>query len=111
MKPRIGSFCLYSRVRPWRAGGIIPFARVGMFLHSLRCSQLRSPLNAVLGFSQLMLCTQNLPSEQYENTGIIYCSRNYVLILINNILDLSKIEAGKTTLNPAILIFITCSMI
>ncbi|WP_375493949.1 hypothetical protein [uncultured Nostoc sp.] len=27
-----GGFCLYSRVRPWRAGGIIPFARAGVFL-------------------------------------------------------------------------------
>ncbi|MEH1766044.1 MAG: histidine kinase dimerization/phospho-acceptor domain-containing protein [Nostoc sp.] len=91
MKPRIGSFCLYSCDRPWRAGGIISFARIGMFLHSLRCSQLRSPLNAVLGFSQLMLCAQNLPSEQYENVGIIFRSRNYLLILINNIFDLSNV--------------------
>ncbi|MFB2837596.1 ATP-binding protein [Floridanema evergladense] len=62
--------------------------------------ELRSPLNAILGFSQLMLRTKNLPSEQYENAGIIYHSGEYLLTLINNILDLSKIEAGKTTLNP-----------
>ncbi|WP_375496074.1 ATP-binding protein [uncultured Nostoc sp.] len=63
--------------------------------------ELRSPLNAVMGFSQLMLRAKNLPSEQYENAGIIYRSGDYLLTLINNILDLSKIEAGKTTLNPS----------
>ncbi|WP_198161186.1 ATP-binding protein, partial [Anabaena sp. CA = ATCC 33047] len=62
--------------------------------------ELRSPLNAILGFSQLMIRAKNLPSEQYENAGIIYRSGDYLLTLINNILDLSKIEAGKTTLNP-----------
>ncbi|MEA5576366.1 hybrid sensor histidine kinase/response regulator [Anabaena sp. UHCC 0451] len=61
--------------------------------------ELRSPLNAVIGFSQLMLRAKNLPADQYENAGIIYRSGEYLLTLINNILDLSKIEAGKTTLN------------
>ena len=62
--------------------------------------ELRSPLNAILGFSQLTLRATNLPSAQYENAGIIYRSGDHLLTLINNILDLSKIEAGKTTLNP-----------
>ncbi|CAD0232229.1 putative Histidine kinase [Planktothrix agardhii] len=62
--------------------------------------ELRSPLNAILGFSQLMLRSSNLSSEQSENAGIIYRSGDYLLTLINNVLDLSKIEAGKTTLNP-----------
>ena len=61
--------------------------------------ELRSPLNAVLGFSQLMMRTKNLPTEHYENLGIINRSGSYLLTLINNILDLSKIEAGKITLN------------
>ncbi|MBD2629431.1 MASE1 domain-containing protein [Trichormus variabilis] len=61
--------------------------------------ELRSPLNAVIGFSQLMLRANNLPPDQYENAGIIYRSGDYLLTLINHILDLSKIEAGKTTLN------------
>lgn len=62
--------------------------------------ELRSPLNAIIGFSQLMLRTNNLPREQYENASIIYRSGDYLLTLINNILDLSKIEAEKVTLNP-----------
>ncbi|MFB2936089.1 ATP-binding protein [Aerosakkonemataceae cyanobacterium BLCC-F154] len=61
--------------------------------------ELRSPLNAILGFSQLMLKTPSLALEQKEDAGIIYRSGEYLLTLINNILDLSKIEAGKTTLN------------
>jgi signal transduction histidine kinase/FixJ family two-component response regulator len=62
--------------------------------------ELRSPLNAILGFSQLMIRSQTLPSEHLENTGIITRSGEHLLTLINQVLDLSKIEAGRTTLNP-----------
>ncbi len=61
--------------------------------------ELRTPLNAILGFSQIMMRSQNLSKEDKENTTIINKSGNYLLTLINNILDLSKIEAGKMTLN------------
>ena len=61
--------------------------------------ELRSPLNAVLGFSQLMMQTPSLAKEHYQRAKIIHHSGDYLLTLINNILDLSKIEAGKTTLN------------
>ncbi len=62
--------------------------------------ELRSPLNAILGFAQIMTRSQTLGHEHQENVGIIYRSGDHLLSLINNILDLSKIEAGKTTLNP-----------
>ncbi|WP_049790783.1 MASE1 domain-containing protein [Trichormus azollae] len=61
--------------------------------------ELRSPLSAVIGFSQLMLRANNLPFEQYENAGIIYRSGDCLLTLINHIINLSKIEAGKGFLN------------
>ncbi|GBO56677.1 circadian input kinase A [Pseudanabaena sp. lw0831] len=61
--------------------------------------ELRSPLNAVLGFSQMMMRAKNLATEHLESASIINRSGDYLLTLINNILDLSKIEAGKTTLN------------
>jgi predicted ATPase/signal transduction histidine kinase/CheY-like chemotaxis protein len=61
--------------------------------------ELRSPLNAILGFSQLMMRSQTLPSEHVENVGIITRSGEHLLTLINQVLDLSKIEAGRTTLN------------
>ena len=61
--------------------------------------ELRSPLNVILGFSQLMLRSQSLNPEQQENLGIMIRSGEHLLTLINNVLDLSKIEAGRTTLN------------
>jgi signal transduction histidine kinase/FixJ family two-component response regulator len=61
--------------------------------------ELRSPLNAVLGFSQMLIRAKDLTTEHQESASIINRSGDYLLTLINNILDLSKIEAGKTTLN------------
>ncbi|WP_426548134.1 ATP-binding protein [Dapis sp. BLCC M126] len=61
--------------------------------------ELRTPLNAILGFSQIMTRSRSLSQEHQENTTIINNSGSYLLTLINNILDLSKIEAGKMTLN------------
>ncbi|MEP0884020.1 AAA family ATPase [Trichocoleus sp. ST-U3] len=61
--------------------------------------ELRTPLNAILGFSQLMSRSRSLPSEHQENLGIITRSGEHLLTLINQVLDLSKIEAGRTTLN------------
>ncbi|NEQ23275.1 MAG: response regulator, partial [Microcoleus sp. SIO2G3] len=61
--------------------------------------ELRTPLNAILGFSQLMSRSQSLPSEHQDNLGIITRSGEHLLTLINQVLDLSKIEAGRTTLN------------
>lgn len=63
--------------------------------------ELRSPLNAILGFTQVMLRSKNLPPEHQENTGIIRRNGEHLLALINQVLDLSKIEAGRTTLNPS----------
>ncbi|MEG4067096.1 AAA family ATPase [Microcoleus sp. Pol11C2] len=61
--------------------------------------ELRTPLNAILGFSQLMNRGSNLFQEQQEHLNIITRSGEHLLGLINQVLDLSKIEAGRTTLN------------
>ncbi|MEG4030115.1 MULTISPECIES: AAA family ATPase [unclassified Microcoleus] len=61
--------------------------------------ELRTPLNAILGFSQLMNRSSNLLQEQQEHLSIITRSGEHLLELINQVLDLSKIEAGRTTLN------------
>jgi signal transduction histidine kinase len=61
--------------------------------------ELRTPLNAVIGFSQLMTSSSNLSDEERINTGIILRSGQHLLILINDILELSKIEAGRAGLN------------
>lgn len=63
--------------------------------------ELRTPLNAILGFSQLMARDSMLSPQQRENVTIINRSGEHLLNLINEILDLAKIEAGKTTLKQA----------
>lgn len=63
--------------------------------------ELRSPLNGILGFAQVMTRSQSLPKEQMENLGIITRSGEHLLTLINQVLDLSKIEAGRVTLNES----------
>lgn len=61
--------------------------------------ELRTPLNAILGFSQLMARDDTLNPTQQNYLGIINQSGNHLLDVINDILDLSKIEAGRITLN------------
>ncbi|MEG5000724.1 AAA family ATPase [Microcoleus sp. B4-D4] len=61
--------------------------------------ELRTPLNAILGFSQLMERDTNLLNEQKENLNIIHRSGDHLLSLINQVLDLSKVEAGRMTLS------------
>jgi len=61
--------------------------------------ELRTPLNAILGFSQLMFRNQQLHPDIRENLQIISHSGEHLLALINDVLDLSKIEAGHITLN------------
>ena len=61
--------------------------------------EIRTPMNAILGFSQLMLRDQNLDVRQNQYLGIINRSGEHLLALINDILEMSKIEAGRTTLN------------
>jgi ABC-type amino acid transport substrate-binding protein/CheY-like chemotaxis protein len=59
--------------------------------------ELRTPLNAILGFAQIMERNPNISSEE-ENLKIIQRSGTHLLTLINQVLDLSKIEAGHITL-------------
>ncbi len=61
--------------------------------------ELRSPLNAILGFAQLMAREEGLNHDQKENIQIISHSGEHLLSLINNILNLAKIESGRTTVN------------
>ncbi len=61
--------------------------------------ELRSPLNAILGFAQIMHRSKNVPREHVEDLSIIRRSGEHLLTLINQVLDLSKIEAGRITLN------------
>lgn len=62
--------------------------------------ELRTPLNAILGFSQLMNREASLSNRQQESLRIINRSGEHLLSLINDVLDLAKIESGKMTLCP-----------
>lgn len=61
--------------------------------------ELRTPLNAILGFTQIMSHDKTLLPEHQRNLTIINRAGEHLLDLINDILEMSKIEAGKTTLN------------
>ncbi|MGI8939872.1 MAG: ATP-binding protein, partial [Iamia sp.] len=63
--------------------------------------EIRTPMNAILGFSQLMLRDQDLTPRQGQYLGTINRSGEHLLALINDVLEMSKIEAGRTTLNPS----------
>jgi len=61
--------------------------------------EIRTPMNAILGFSQLMLRDQNLDARQSQYLATINRSGEHLLALIDGVLEMSKIEAGRTTLN------------
>ena len=63
--------------------------------------ELRTPLNAILGFSQLMQRDPAMPDAQKEKLGIINRSGEHLLTLINDVLEVSKIEAGRIALNTS----------
>ncbi|UNU27608.1 response regulator [Microcoleus vaginatus] len=63
--------------------------------------ELRTPLNAILGFSQVMARNISITQEQKEYIEIINRSGEHLLELINDVLSMSKIEAGQITINPS----------
>ncbi|MFN8595073.1 MAG: ATP-binding protein [Anaerolineae bacterium] len=60
--------------------------------------ELRTPLNAILGFAQLISRDSNLTTDQLDDLNIVVQSGQHLLTLINDVLDMSKIEAGRLTL-------------
>jgi signal transduction histidine kinase/ActR/RegA family two-component response regulator len=60
--------------------------------------ELRTPLNAVLGFSEL-LGAENLTAEQHDWTGMIRKAGRHLLALLNDVLDISRIESGHLALS------------
>ena len=57
--------------------------------------ELRTPLNAIIGFSQFMIAYEELSEDQQDTVSNIESSAQYLLEMINEILDIAKIEAGK----------------
>ncbi|MGD8263347.1 MAG: transporter substrate-binding domain-containing protein, partial [Desulfobacterales bacterium] len=72
-----------------------------LFLASMS-HELRTPLNAILGFSRILARERNATADQQEKLFIINRSGMHLLSMINDVLDLSKIEAGRIELqeNP-----------
>ncbi|MEJ2404981.1 MAG: histidine kinase dimerization/phospho-acceptor domain-containing protein [Candidatus Thiodiazotropha sp.] len=63
--------------------------------------ELRTPLNAILGFSGILCKDPQMPDGQLKNLQIITRSGEHLLNLINDILDMAKIEAGRIQLENA----------
>jgi signal transduction histidine kinase len=62
--------------------------------------ELRTPMNAILGYSQLMQRDTSLRREQREYLNTINRSGEHLLALINNVLEIAKIEAQRIVLEP-----------
>jgi len=62
--------------------------------------ELRTPLNGILGYTKILQNDTNLTENKRESLTIIYQCGEHLLTLINDILDLSKIESQKLELNP-----------
>ena len=63
--------------------------------------EIRTPLNAVLGYTQLLIEDRRLPGEARERMRVIYGAGQRLLGLINDVLDLAKIEAGALQVHLA----------
>jgi PAS domain S-box-containing protein len=63
--------------------------------------ELRTPLNGILGYTQILRRDSTLSAKQREGVGVIHESADHLLALINDVLDLSKIEAGRIELHPS----------
>jgi len=59
--------------------------------------EIRTPMNAILGYAQLLERDQDLRDDQKQKIDIIHNSGNHLLTVINDILEMSKIEAGRAT--------------
>lgn len=68
--------------------------------------ELRTPLNSILGYTQILKRDKALNKAQLEGIDVIHRSGEYLLTLINDILDLSKIEANRVELYPTDIQFI-----
>jgi len=62
--------------------------------------ELRTPLNSIMGFAQLLQMNDNLTEWQNDRLAIIEKSGQHLLDIINNLLDLSKVETGHSKITP-----------
>ncbi|MGD1940095.1 MAG: ATP-binding protein [Leptolyngbyaceae cyanobacterium] len=62
--------------------------------------ELRTPLNGILGYAQILRQSQGVQGRDRKGIEVIHQSGSHLLTLINDVLDISKIEAGKMELHP-----------
>ncbi len=62
--------------------------------------ELRTPLNSIIGFSEVLLSSDNLTEKQHRYAANIMSGGKQLLAMINDILELAKLEAGKMRLHP-----------
>jgi signal transduction histidine kinase len=85
-------------------------ARVNMALYesnrlksdflSTMSHELRTPLNSIIGFSEVLLNAENLSDKQHRYAANIMTGGQQLLALINDVLDLARMESGKVRLHP-----------
>ena len=86
-----GRYYFQARIAPFEGNNVLALSH-----------EIRTPLNAIVGFSEIVAFTED-PEEKEEYIGIIRKNSNLLLQLIDDILDLSRIESGKSEmqLQPA----------
>ncbi|MDJ0675936.1 MAG: ATP-binding protein [Calothrix sp. MO_167.B42] len=67
--------------------------------------ELRTPLNGILGYAQILSRSQTWGDKEHKGINVIHQCGSHLLMLINDILDLAKIEARKLELHPTIVYF------
>lgn len=62
--------------------------------------EIRTPMNAISGMAQLLSRSEEIPADQRENVKMILAAADNLVEIINDILDISRIEAGRMEFNP-----------
>jgi len=89
---------LFANVQAAQAAAEMANQAKSVFLANMS-HELRTPLNAILGFSQIMVRDSDTSTTQRQYLDIISRSGEYLLQLINDVLEMSKIEAGRVILH------------
>lgn len=83
---------------------LIKAARIKSAFLATMSHELRTPMNAIMGFSQILLRLSKGPLNdyQYDMVQRIFDNGKHLLLLLNDLLDLSRIEAGRLELRPEV---------